>query len=166
MSKIDDTCREVVDKVDGAVACGVVDLSMGMLLGIHNSASYTQTLNELVAAATTAESKPSGSDRRGPCRGAKGARESFSPKGIGHSKEQERGARFPFRVIEADPKGIPRGEIGHSRAEADLGEPWDSLHPGSHAEAEKHGGFEGLRRVSQVAIRLAVFEEEEILQKM
>lgn len=52
MGKIDDACKEVVNKVDGAVACGVVDLDTGMLLGIHNSAQYTQTLNEVVAAAT------------------------------------------------------------------------------------------------------------------
>jgi predicted regulator of Ras-like GTPase activity (Roadblock/LC7/MglB family) len=52
VGKIDEACREVVDKVDGAVACGVVDLDTGMLLGIFNSAQYTQTLNEIVAAAT------------------------------------------------------------------------------------------------------------------
>ena len=52
MGKIDDACKEVVNKVDGAVACGVVDLDTGMLLGIHNGAQYTQTLNEVVAAAT------------------------------------------------------------------------------------------------------------------
>lgn len=52
MSKIDDACREVVNKVEGAVACGVVDLETGMLLGIHNASQYTQTLNEVVAAAT------------------------------------------------------------------------------------------------------------------
>lgn len=52
MGKIDDACKEVVTKVDGAVACGVVDLDTGMLLGIHNSSQYTQTLNEIVAAAT------------------------------------------------------------------------------------------------------------------
>ncbi|WP_394831290.1 response regulator [Pendulispora rubella] len=52
MGKIDDACKEVVAKVDGAVACGVVDLDTGMLLGIHNGAAYTQTLNEIVAAAT------------------------------------------------------------------------------------------------------------------
>lgn len=51
MGKIDDACKEVVSKVDGAVAAGVVDLETGMLLGIHNSAQYTQTLNEIVAAA-------------------------------------------------------------------------------------------------------------------
>jgi hypothetical protein len=50
MGKIDDACREVVTKVDGAVAAGVVDLETGMLLGIYNSAQYTQTLNEIVAA--------------------------------------------------------------------------------------------------------------------
>jgi len=52
MGKIDDACKEVVNKTEGAVAAGVVDLDSGMLLGIHNSAQYTQTLNEIVAAAT------------------------------------------------------------------------------------------------------------------
>ena len=52
MGKIDDACKDVVDNVDGAVACGVVDLDTGMLLGIYNSAGYTQTLNEIVAAAS------------------------------------------------------------------------------------------------------------------
>jgi hypothetical protein len=52
MGKIDDACKDVVGKVDGAVACGVVDLDTGMLLGIHNASQYTQTLNEIVAAAT------------------------------------------------------------------------------------------------------------------
>ncbi len=52
MGKIDDACKDVVGKVDGAVACGVVDLDTGMLLGVHNNAQYTQTLNEIVAAAT------------------------------------------------------------------------------------------------------------------
>jgi predicted regulator of Ras-like GTPase activity (Roadblock/LC7/MglB family) len=52
MGKIDDACRDVCTNVDGALACGVVDLDTGMLLGIHNQASYTSTLNEVVAAAT------------------------------------------------------------------------------------------------------------------
>ncbi|MFW5877121.1 MAG: hypothetical protein ACOCXM_10325 [Myxococcota bacterium] len=52
MGKIDESCKQVVDKVDGGVACGVVDLDTGMLLGIHNASVYTQTLNEVVAAAT------------------------------------------------------------------------------------------------------------------
>jgi hypothetical protein len=52
MGKIDDVLKQVVNKVDGAVACGIVDLDSGMLLGIHNAASYTQSLNELVAGAT------------------------------------------------------------------------------------------------------------------
>lgn len=52
MSKIDDSVKQVVEQTDGAVACGVVDLGTGMLLGIYNSAGYTQTLNEIVAAAT------------------------------------------------------------------------------------------------------------------
>jgi hypothetical protein len=52
MGKMDDACKQVVGKVDGAVACGVVDLETGMLLGIFNTSQYTQTLNEVVAAAT------------------------------------------------------------------------------------------------------------------
>jgi hypothetical protein len=52
MGKIDDACKEVCSKVDGASACGVVDLDTGMLLGVHNNSQYTQTLNEIVAAAT------------------------------------------------------------------------------------------------------------------
>ena len=52
MGKIDDACRAVVQTVEGAIACGVVDLDSGLLLGIHNSAQYTQTLNEIVAAAS------------------------------------------------------------------------------------------------------------------
>ena len=52
MGKIDDACKDVVSKVEGGVACGVVDLDTGMLLGIHNGSQYTQTLNEVVAAAT------------------------------------------------------------------------------------------------------------------
>jgi hypothetical protein len=52
MSKIDETLKAVVNKVEGAVACGVVDLDSGMLLGIHNGSNYTQSLNELVAGAT------------------------------------------------------------------------------------------------------------------
>lgn len=51
MGKIDDTCKDIVEKVDGSAACGVVDLETGMLLGIYNNAQYTQTLNEIVAAA-------------------------------------------------------------------------------------------------------------------
>lgn len=52
MGKIDDACRDVLTKVEGSVACGVVDLDTGMLLGVANTAQYTQTLNEIVAAAT------------------------------------------------------------------------------------------------------------------
>jgi DNA-binding response OmpR family regulator len=51
MGAIDDQCKKVVDGADGAVACGVIDLDTGMILGIYNRAQYTQTLNEIVAAA-------------------------------------------------------------------------------------------------------------------
>ena len=52
MGKIDEACQAVVEKIEGAVACGVVDLDTGMLLGIHNRSNYGRELNELVAAAT------------------------------------------------------------------------------------------------------------------
>lgn len=51
MGKIDEVCQEVVNRVDGGVACGVVDLDTGMLLGLFNAAGYPQTLNEIVGAA-------------------------------------------------------------------------------------------------------------------
>ncbi|MFO0571421.1 MAG: hypothetical protein U0263_37675 [Polyangiaceae bacterium] len=37
MGKIDDVCKEVVEKVGGAAACGVVDLGDGRLVGQHSS---------------------------------------------------------------------------------------------------------------------------------
>lgn len=52
MGKIDDSCRNVVNRLEGAAACGVVDLSTGALLGVHNSAAYPPTLDEAVATAT------------------------------------------------------------------------------------------------------------------
>jgi cell pole-organizing protein PopZ len=52
MGKIDDACKDVVNKVDGAVACAVVDLTSGALLGIHNNASFSAKLNDHLATAT------------------------------------------------------------------------------------------------------------------
>jgi CheY-like chemotaxis protein len=51
MGAIDESCKKVATEVDGAIACGVVDLDTGMVLGLHNTAQYSQTLNEVVAAA-------------------------------------------------------------------------------------------------------------------
>jgi CheY-like chemotaxis protein len=52
MSKIDDACRDVVHKVDGAVACAVVDLETGMLYGLYNTANFSPELDEHLARAT------------------------------------------------------------------------------------------------------------------
>jgi hypothetical protein len=52
MGKIDDACKRIVDGLDGAAACGVIDLDSGLLLGIFNTAGYATTLNDVVAAAT------------------------------------------------------------------------------------------------------------------
>ena len=56
MGKIDDACREVVARVEGAMAAGVVDLHTGMLLGasvgVSLPAPSNPALNELVAGAT------------------------------------------------------------------------------------------------------------------
>mgnify|MGYP002777854777 CR=1 FL=1 len=51
MGKIDDACKGVVDEISGALSCGVVDLRSGLLLGIFNRSQYTESLNEIVAAA-------------------------------------------------------------------------------------------------------------------
>jgi hypothetical protein len=52
MGAIDDACRKFVEATDGALACGVVDLRSGILLGIHNAANFTAKMNDVVAAAT------------------------------------------------------------------------------------------------------------------
>lgn len=52
MARLDALLKNIVSNIDGAMACGVVDLENGMLLGIHNSSGYTQHLNELVSGAT------------------------------------------------------------------------------------------------------------------
>ena len=50
MAEIDDACRDVVTTVDGAVACGVIDLATGMLLGSHVSSPFPADLADKVAA--------------------------------------------------------------------------------------------------------------------
>jgi CheY-like chemotaxis protein len=52
MTKIDDACRDVVQKVDGAVSCAVVDLESGMLHGMYNTTNFTPALEEHLARAT------------------------------------------------------------------------------------------------------------------
>lgn len=52
MSKLNEVLKSIVENVDGAVACGVVELSSGMLMGLHNASNYPTELNDLVAAAT------------------------------------------------------------------------------------------------------------------
>jgi hypothetical protein len=49
MNRIDEACREVVDSVDGALACGVVDLVTGMVLGIYPISESVSELNDVVA---------------------------------------------------------------------------------------------------------------------
>lgn len=52
MSKINDACKEVVDAVDGGLACAVVDLTSGMILGVYHTVPYfTQSYLDAVAAA-------------------------------------------------------------------------------------------------------------------
>lgn len=52
MSRIDEICQGVVQDVDGALACAMVDLDTGMLTGSHHTVPYfTQTYLDAVAAA-------------------------------------------------------------------------------------------------------------------
>jgi len=52
MGTIDEVCKRIVADTDGALACAVVDLRSGILLGIFNAAGYPSQLNDVVAAAT------------------------------------------------------------------------------------------------------------------
>lgn len=52
MAKLDDVVRDVVNSVDGALGCAVVDLSSGLLLSVaHNVPYFTQSYLEAVGAA-------------------------------------------------------------------------------------------------------------------
>ncbi len=54
MSTLDDVMRSVVDDVDGALGCGVVDVASGRLLGVaHKVPYFTQEYLEAVSAAAT-----------------------------------------------------------------------------------------------------------------
>lgn len=49
---INDICREVMNNVDSALGCAVVDLNTGLLLGVsHNVPYFTQSYLDAVAAA-------------------------------------------------------------------------------------------------------------------
>jgi hypothetical protein len=51
MGKIDEACKEVVNNVEGAVACAVVELETGRLLGVH-APERQQAFNQAIAAVT------------------------------------------------------------------------------------------------------------------
>ncbi|PKL75719.1 MAG: hypothetical protein CVV27_13935 [Candidatus Melainabacteria bacterium HGW-Melainabacteria-1] len=52
-SKIDALCQQLCGDIDGAIACGVVDLESGMMLGVHHTVPYfTQDYLDAVAAAS------------------------------------------------------------------------------------------------------------------
>jgi len=50
MGKIDDACREVIEKLDGAIACGVVEVETGAVLGIHCATEPVDALDGMVSA--------------------------------------------------------------------------------------------------------------------
>lgn len=52
VEKIDIACERIVHVVEGAVACALIDLRTGTLLGIHNADGPFPDQNEVVAAAT------------------------------------------------------------------------------------------------------------------
>lgn len=52
MEKIDIACERVVRALEGGVACGVIDLDNGNLLGIYNNRDHSEEQNALVAEAT------------------------------------------------------------------------------------------------------------------
>lgn len=51
MSKLDEVCQKVCAEVDGSIAIGVVDVSTGMMMGVHHSVPYfTQEYLDVVSA--------------------------------------------------------------------------------------------------------------------
>lgn len=53
MANLNEICQNIVSDVQDAIACGVVDLNTGMLMGIHHTVPYfTQSYLDAVAAAS------------------------------------------------------------------------------------------------------------------
>ncbi|PIQ30274.1 MAG: hypothetical protein COW62_12975 [Zetaproteobacteria bacterium CG17_big_fil_post_rev_8_21_14_2_50_50_13] len=44
MSSINDVLKDLVNDVDGALACAVVDLESGLMLGAHHTVPYFVTI--------------------------------------------------------------------------------------------------------------------------
>ena len=52
MASTNEVCKTISEKVDDCLACGVVDLNTGMLMGVHHNVPYfTQAYLDAVAAA-------------------------------------------------------------------------------------------------------------------
>jgi len=53
MASVTDICKKIVDTVDDCLAVGVVDLSTGMMMGVHHTIPhFTQAYLDAVAAAS------------------------------------------------------------------------------------------------------------------
>jgi hypothetical protein len=52
MGGLDEACKAVVTQVSGAVACAVVDLDSGFVLGQHSASALSPELLEVMARAT------------------------------------------------------------------------------------------------------------------
>jgi hypothetical protein len=52
MGGLDEACKAVVAQVSGAVACAVIDLDSGFVLGAHSASALSLELTELMARAT------------------------------------------------------------------------------------------------------------------
>jgi len=52
MANLNEVCQNIVSDVQDALACGVVDLNTGMMMGVHHTVPYfTQSYLDAVAAA-------------------------------------------------------------------------------------------------------------------
>lgn len=52
MASVTEVCQTIVDSVDDCLACGVVDLATGMMMGVHHTIPhFTQSYLDAVAAA-------------------------------------------------------------------------------------------------------------------
>jgi hypothetical protein len=52
MGGLDEACQTIVTQVSGAVACAVIDLDSGFVLGLHSTSALSEELTEIMARAT------------------------------------------------------------------------------------------------------------------
>lgn len=98
MTEIDEACRSALERIDGALACGVLDLESRALLGVHRAAHGLGALDERI---TRSLSEIARSDRLAQVAGHPGSAEADRPLLNAIHVRTLRGMHFAVSIREA-----------------------------------------------------------------